>query len=363
MINVNDIYKVSNIFSDIFSYGLIHGYSCSSIEERIVRSDIVRDLENGDSSFLFKKNAEDVVKDLYHFSIDIDYLMESNALMMWLGDAYTKLFFSKNKSFSYLFLYFPLEKAIDAFDLYHEMDMTQLLKRFDEMEKSQTILSLLLKKRQLKARELSALTRISVNTIVSYKRSNINVYNAKYEHIYKISSVLKVNPNIFAKRVNNYTNSQMYDFDKKNPLYRLYLAYYLACYFDKDIAETRYEQIDNALFSNRGVFTVIWTGPSQDGLYTPNQNEEIVTLVRKFKKDYQIIENTILVIFELNQISEEINYYLSIRDYGFQKVIIINQCYFFMISKDKYFRREITDTINESCIRNAKEKVNGDFAI
>lgn len=363
MINTNDVNRITNIFSDLFFYGLSRGYSYSAIEERIAKSDIVRDLENGDAYFLNQKNPEDIAKEIYNIPEKIDYLMESNALAMWLGDIYTKLFFRKNKSLSYLFLYFPLENAIDAFDLYHEIDVTQLLKRFDEIEKDNTILSLLLKKKGLKARELSALTRININTVVSYKRSNENVYNAKYQHIYQISSVLKVNPNIFVERINNYTNSQMYDFDKDNPTYRLYLAYYLACYYDKEIAETKYKQVNNTLVNGDNVFAVIWTNPPKEGLYTPNDNKEIELLVKEFKNGHQNSEKTILVVFEFSQISDETNYYLPIRKYGFKKVIVINQLYCFILSQDKYLRREITDTINEACIRNAKEKVSGDFAV
>lgn len=363
MINVNDLYEISSLLSDIFFYGLAYDYSSSSIEERIVKSEIAKCLEEGDSSLLFQKNPEEIVQDVYRLPEEVLFVAESNSLGEWLGEMYTKLFFKKNKSFSYLFLYLPLEEAINLFDLYHEMDGNQLLKRFEELEKKNTILSLLLKKKRIKIRELSALTNINVDTIISYTRSNSHIYNAKYQNIYSISSVLKINPNIFVERINNYTNSEMYSFDKTSPLYRLYLAYFLASYFDGDIAKTKYQLVDNTLVSKNDVLAVVWTEPIGGPLHSTNKNDEVLKAANEYKNSHKDISNTVLVIFEFNQISDEIDYYLPLKEYGFKKVLIINQMYFFSISSDRHLRREITDTINEASIRNAKEKVNGDFAV
>ena len=364
MISANDIYNISTLLSGMFFYGLANDYSSSSIEERISHSQVISDLENGDSSFLHHKQSDEIVKTIYHLPEDTYILAETNVLSLWLGEIYTKLFFIKNKSFSYLFLYLPLDRAIWAFDIYHEMDFNQLLNLFNDFEKKNTILSLLLKKRNIKIRELSALTRININTIVSYTRSNENIYAAKYQAIYDISSVLRVNPNIFIRRINNYTNSEMYIFDKTNPIYRLYLAYYLACYFDSDIASAKYEQLeDNKLVNENSIFIAIWTDPAKEGLYTPNKNEDIIRLVMDYQTNHQDINKTILVVFEFNQTSDKLDYYLKLKEQGFYKIIIINQLYYFMISESKQYRKEILDFVNQICIKNAKEKALGDFAI
>ena len=357
MITINDTYKISELISSIIFYGLVRGYSYSSIEERMMRSEVIRDLENGDSSFLYKTNIEEIVQKMYALPEEVLFLGESNSLSMWLGDIYTKLFFKKNKSFSYLFLYYPLNKAIDDYDIYHEMDINQLIKHFSEIEKENTIISLLLKKRGLKVRELSALADVNINTIVSYTRDNENVYNAKYQTIYEMSNILNINPNIFIKRINNFTNSEMYAFDKTNPIYRLYLAYYLASYFDKEIAETKYDQVDNNLVNSDSVFSAIWTSPTIGGLYTPNKNEEISKLVKEYKANHKDNKKTTLVIFEFNQISDNLDSFLDLINEGFYKIIIINQCYYFSLSKNKKIRKEILDFVNEASIRKAKAKM------
>lgn len=362
MITVNDTYKISELISSIIFYGLKRGYSYSSIEERMMRSEVIRDLENGDSSFLYKTNIEEVVQKMYALPEEVLFLGESNSLSMWLGDIYTKLFFTKNKSFSYLFLYYPLNKAIDDYDIYHEMDINQLIKHFSDLEKENTILSLLLKKRGLKVRELSSLADVNINTIVSYTRDNENVYNAKYQTIYEMSNILNINPNIFIKRINNFTNSEMYAFDKTNPIYRLYLAYYLASYFDKEIAETKYNQVNSNLVNSDSVFSAIWTSSTIGGLYTPNKNEEISQLVKEYKANHKDNKKTTLVIFEFNQISDNLDSFLDLINEGFYKIIIINQCYYFSLSKNKKIRKEILDFVNEASIRKAKAKMSGDFA-
>ncbi|MCQ3035329.1 MAG: hypothetical protein MJ248_03840 [Bacilli bacterium] len=352
MINVNDINSISLLLSSTFFYGFDRQISEDVIEARIINNKYIGYLENGDSSFLIYTKQETIIESIFERNIDPEVILKTNPLSLWLGDIYTKLFFTFNKSFSFLFLYLPIKKAIELFSVYHEMDNSQLIDLFEKMVKAKTVISLLLEREQLTIGELSSLTGVNYNTIVSYTRDNEFIYNAKLDSIYKISQVLDVNINLFVRKINNLTNSSFYEFDKTNYRYRLYLAFYLASYIDKELRNSSFELNDEKLRDAKNVFDVLWTD---------SNNEDVLLLAQEYKKNKDVT-NTILSIFDYKKTvsKESLDRFETL---GYKKIFIISATNIYKITKDSKVSKEITSTINDSMIRQAKLKGNSDFAI
>ena len=98
MISVNNIDKIKNLLSQMFFYGLTYHYSYEYIEERVCSSSFVEMLEKyNDDSFVYSSGAYKATMEI--FSLKSEQLLaesinSTNALCLWLGEAYTRLFFA-----------------------------------------------------------------------------------------------------------------------------------------------------------------------------------------------------------------------------------------------------------------------------
>ena len=367
MISVNDVSGVSSLLSCVFFYGFSHKYSSETIEKKIISNKHINDLEDGDSSFLIRETTENIIASIFELEINGNELIKTNPLALWLGELYTKIFFSFNKPFSFIFLYLSINKAIEMFPLYHEMDFSQSLLRFEELISKQSILTILLKKKKMSVRELSELTGINANTLTNYTRDNEYIYNAKFDSIYKISRILKVDEKVFIKKINNNTSSSMYQFDKTNVKYRSYLGLYLASYYSSGLKQNEYEydETNNVLRANKRIIKTMWTSIETVPLLSQRVNKEIIDIVQNYSicVHPQERKNQILIIFEYNQISESVKEYSNeLLKYGFDKIFIINSSFIMCINEREWISY-ISDTVQNEMVNKAKTTVGGDFAI
>ena len=95
----------------------------------------------------------------------------------------------------------PLEKMLDLYNVYHEMDISQLVDYFHDKEKEETILRLLCKRYRCSINKLSKATGISVNTLNKYRSSDQSLYNASFQNIYKISVFFKTPISLFVEEL------------------------------------------------------------------------------------------------------------------------------------------------------------------
>lgn len=146
MINVNHLDLLTSLFSSIFYYGLKEGYSSTSIQERILNSKYIDELEKGNDFFLLEKSETFVIESIYERKIEEEALFANTSLSLWLAEIYIALFFKFNKSFSYLFLYLRLKEAINLYPIYHELDISELIEYFKNQ--SEKIDSFLISKKK-----------------------------------------------------------------------------------------------------------------------------------------------------------------------------------------------------------------------
>ena len=336
MINSNDINNISSLLSKIIFYGFSNCYSELAIEEKIISNSFINNLENGDSSFLINYTDEQIIGSIFNRIINLDSsLISTNTLSLWLGDIYTELFFHFNKSFSFIFLYLPIKKGIDLFPIYHEMDINQVFSYFEKIIKKHNILSLLLKKKSITIGELSILSNINYNTLVSYTRNNEFIYNAKFDSVFKIAHILNVNINIFAKEINNYTNSFIFDLEDKPPLFLLYFALHLSSYYDKDLRDNSYMFQQGTLYNGKDIFAV------KINKSLSNSNS-LIELAKEYAKEQkEDVSITTFVILNFNNSFIDESTLLEIYKLGFRKTIVIDNCYFYEVYNGVFTRIEM----------------------
>lgn len=361
MISVNNIDKIKILFARIFFYGLSKDYSYEYIEKKICDSFFVRMLEeHNDDSFIYNSNIFKVIDDIYLVSssnVIKEDTLSMNSLCLWLGEAYVRLFFKFAKSFSFIFLYFPLSTTIQAFNIYHEMDFVQLYDLFEELINKETILNKLLKKRSISKEQLSILSGINKNTISNYSRSNDNIYFSNYHNLFIISKILDVNINVFASNIMNKPSESMYLYNKEDEEYRRKLGLLFAEYYIKEIRDAHYiyDTVNGIYKSGDFYLKVLWT-KYQKGLnfVNTNQNMDIRNVITEYLKNNNVdVSKLSLIIFEFNDMNESIDRYLSLNEFGLKNIFIINQQYFFQINNHLSRTRNITSTVNEYLMQRA----------
>ena len=367
MINVNVIPTLYRYFASILEYGFENHYSFESIEDFISFSDMFKCLENSDASFIYHRTLVEEMESVYSIQIQSEMISFPNSKSLWLGEAYVRLFFKFHKPIYYIFLYVPLVEMLNYYSSYHEMDWNQLYDLFFEKMNDCPLLKKLIEKNNLSINKLSQLTNISSNTIKWYYLSDENLYKASYANIYSISIALKVNSNIFVKEIDNYTNSEEYDFDKTNLKYRSYYGLYIASYFSKDINDRKYlyNENDNLFYSHKNILKVLWTKSSLLADSSNAVNQELIEVIANYSLSIPAEERKriTIVIFEYNQISEEAKPFLKLRNYGFDKVFIVNPKNVIYISEVDYWLCYITERVKDNIITRAKKYSGGDFGV
>ena len=326
---------IVNRLGAIITYGLNKGYSYRSIEEHIIHSSFVNDLENNE--YNIESKIERIVGDTFNVSmVDADISFKG----LYFAESYFRLFLYYNKSFEYLFLYWPLSSFDEKYGIYHEMDFSNLRNDFEKEVKKTTLLRKLSLDREIKLTEISKLTGINENTVVRYSRDDRYLYSASYENIYKLSTLFNVKENIFISNLAVYMDQSIYLFDKSNKVYRDYLGYYFANYYDKRINEDNYtyDKEKGIFVSDRGVKLIVIAD-----LFDNISIERINDIADK---------DSYVVIIPSGFFGDE-SYYEYLKDSKALEIFALTQEFIYMVKRE--YKKEITDTVNRTLIIRAKE--------
>ena len=195
------IYDIKETFCRYFVIAIHNKMHLTAFTDYLANSDYVKNIEKG-----YLTDISDIsVEEGYHSIVgnniakDDSFGIYNDAY--WCGYCYFELFLMLRKPFSYLFLKLPLEKMLDLYNVYHEMDISQLVDYFHDKEIEETILRLLCKRYRCSINKLSKATGISVNTLNKYRSSDQSLYNASFQNIYKISVFFKTPISLFVEEL------------------------------------------------------------------------------------------------------------------------------------------------------------------
>ena len=328
---------IINHLAAIITYGLNEGYSYKSIEEHIVRAPFINSLENNEYNIELK--METAVGMAY--SVSLDTKVDISIRGLFLAESYIKLFFHYNRSFEYIFLYWPLSWFSERYDIYHEMDFSNLRRDFESRIKETTLIKKLSREKQIKLIEISKLTGINENTIDKYSRDDKYLYGASNSNIYKLTKLFNVKENIFVSNLAVYLDQSIYLFDKRNKDYLNYLGFYFANYFDNRINEMifMYDKSSKCFVSNDGIKLIV---------IADSLSNLSISKIKEISNS-----KTYVVIVPSGFFGDE-TWFEYLEELDAFDVLALTQEYIYIVKKK--YKREITDTINRSLIVRAKEK-------
>lgn len=191
-----------DIVARLFSLALDFNMNPDALIERIMRIDIIRDIERKYYFELDNKNFRSIAGHVFpELIIQDDYLFRYDR-GYWCGYIYMNLFLELKKPISYLMLKLPLRELMAMYDVYHEMDISQLVDYFLENENENTIIEILLKRNSISIAKLSRISGVPLRTIKYLKESDMNLYKGSFKNIHRIALALDVPDNLFLNEIN-----------------------------------------------------------------------------------------------------------------------------------------------------------------
>ena len=195
-----DIKTVKYTFARLFVLAVDNLMHQTAFTHALEKSEFIKKIESDKYDDYFNKSILDIYE-----TITGNMLGEDNGFGIyndayWSAVSYFDLHLKTNKPFSYIFLKLPLEKMLDMYDVYHEMDFSALLERFNELEKEKTILRALCEEKHVSLSKLSKGTGISVNTLMKYNASDNALYRASFQNIIEIATFLDVSISLFKEK-------------------------------------------------------------------------------------------------------------------------------------------------------------------
>lgn len=295
--------QIINNLASILTYGIDECYSFKSIQERLIKSNFINNLEN--EIYNEYLTDTDLIWDVFNINSNIKYV-NTRFKHLYFANTYINIFFKFQKSFEFMFLYLPLSLLDEKYDVYHEMDDSQIYEYFNRLINEETLLRKLSKEKSLSLINISNLTNISIDTLKRYSLNNKHLYSASSSNIYKLSRLLNVKYNIFIESIDIYLDSSIYKFTYKNGSHLKNLGFNYSKYYDpmfnKDNPNLVVKRIDNNDFD-----------------------------INEIKKD--VSENDYLIIFHAGNYFHTLSEYKELKKIKCIEIMVITNENVFMIKK------------------------------
>ena len=334
---IQTFYKedIAKRLAAVITYGLKGKYSYGTIEERIVSSPFANRLEK--NIFDGEERIEKVVEDAFGVRLEKEADISFRAL--FLAESYLRLFFSVNRSFEYLFLYWGLGDFANKYDVYHEMDFSNLEDDFLSAVHKTPLLRKLSLRKGINLRNVARLTGISENTINKYAKDDKYLYSCSQENGYRLSALFNVKENLFIQNIGVYLDTAVYLSDDFYRDYRNYLGLYYASYYDTRIekCDFEYKKAANCFSSGKGPLVVLTCGEEE--------------LTSDFL-DSKAAPDAYAVVFVRNSLHDRFALWEKLKGAKAREILIVGLDNVCLVKKGR--RREMTETVRRSLIAQAK---------
>ena len=190
--NSNYLYDYTNLLERVLSFGYKEQYSTSLIERSISYSSFFQKIEKDQTGFAPIISDEKLVKEIYSTQdVDLSSLPIYNQCL-WASESYLRIQEKTHLTFECIFIYLPLNKMYECFDLYHEMDFSQIVLEFQKLYKKESIISILLNRFNYSLASLSEKTGVSYETLYSLKSRRRDIAKASFEVVEKLAKAFNV---------------------------------------------------------------------------------------------------------------------------------------------------------------------------
>lgn len=186
------LYDYVNVFERVLSFAYKKHFSLDALQRLVSYSSFFQKIEKSRRGLppIITDNA--LVKSLFFgLDVDLDRIPVFNQCL-WASEAYLRIQESTRLTFEAIFLYFPISRMYDCFDVYHEMDFSQIVNAFNEQYEKKSSLALLIKKYSYSLVLISEQTGVPYGTLYSLKTRRRDIKNLNVQHLFDIATFLNV---------------------------------------------------------------------------------------------------------------------------------------------------------------------------
>ena len=193
MIYLSDDYfdKYVYVLGYLFSRSSFENYTFDSIQKTIAYSKLADELESSNITTIAFSSSESIYRMLFPEHDNKGFSYNPYDQFGWLGYLYVHLFLKFNLTFELLFIILPIEKALNMYRLYHEMDIEQSYKYFESLVKH-SYLDSIMEYRNISTKELSSLSGLSMSTVNMLRYNKRDISKTESQNLYRLSRVLNV---------------------------------------------------------------------------------------------------------------------------------------------------------------------------
>ena len=187
----DDITKFQDTLGYIIARTISNGYSPRFVERTIAYSSAFSLLEKSDITELAFSTKECVFSDIFNGYLINDYEYSQYDVYGWVGYTYIRLFFDLKITFESLFIVLPIDKTINMYPLYHEMDYLQTLE-FVKNKIKYSVLDEIMTFKSLSTQKLSRLSGVSFSTISALRYGKRDINKLEASSLLKLANALRV---------------------------------------------------------------------------------------------------------------------------------------------------------------------------
>lgn len=190
--NTNYFYDYVSSLERVLSSGYKYKYSLDVIEKRISKSSYFQKIENDKQVFTPIITDSLLVDSIFSdIHIDLDKVDEYKQTS-WAAESYMHIQNETGLTFEAILIVFPISKMYHCFDIYHEMDFSQIISLFNKTFEKESILSILMKRYNFSADYVSKELNISKQTIYSLKQRKRNIQKCNVDTVISLARLFKV---------------------------------------------------------------------------------------------------------------------------------------------------------------------------
>ena len=183
--------KYSDTLGEIICFAETDNYSFDYIEKTLIKSAMIKEFESSNVTHIAFDSSIQIYNELFPRGEASKKDLHLFSPHYWIGEIYIKIFLKYKVNFETIFAYLPIRKMHELYGAYHEMDVTQFYKYFEEL-RQKNIFAIFLKEKELTLKSLSEKTGISVATLKALKEGKRDFKNLKSSYLEKISHYLGV---------------------------------------------------------------------------------------------------------------------------------------------------------------------------
>lgn len=190
--NSDHLYEYVDLLERVLSYGYNFNYSTKAIERLISYSSFFQSLENNykKDPIISEKNLLTSIypelEDVYFFRVDVFNQT------LWASESYLRILNETKLTFECIFLYLPINMMYKYFDIYHEMDFSQIIKEFYRLYDSRSVIDILCENYGYSLKDVSNKTGIPYNSLLSLKLRKRDIKNTNVSDVYLLSRLFNV---------------------------------------------------------------------------------------------------------------------------------------------------------------------------